>query len=631
MYEYSFEVIADAWEQVKTSFKNEISESSIELWFDPIKLVGCKNNLLEMEIESKVKYEIIMKSYFETLRQRFKEIISPDFEIKLTWTGHVVTAADILKSMGIRRIEDKSSSDDKSSEEDYEDDKSSSSENYDEDRSSSTKDYEEDYDDNSYSSEDYYDGKRTANGSVSREKSEGSYSSSLYTGNVRTAKNNGSDDESCSSNSRGSNSSDSRDGYESDRGSGGNRGDGYESDRAGGYDDPYARGRSGTTDADRLRSNYENGYNLSRPSHRVNYSKAPEETEEERLERENSPDFALPTYNFQYTFDNFIVGNSNKFAHAASVAVAEHPAMNYNPLFIYGPSGLGKTHLLYAITNYLKQTNPKIKIIYVKGEDFTNYMIDCISRQAMKEFRDRYRKCDVLLIDDIQFIAGKESTQEEFFHTFNSLYDEHKQIILTSDRPPRDIQRLESRLKSRFEWGLLADIQPPDLELRIAIIKAKAESVKLYLDNETLIYLAENLRSNVRQIEGAIKKLGAITFLSGKPITTEDAARCVSELLGDDEPVTVTVDKIFTVVYKKYNVPKEEILSTKRNKNIAFARHVSIYLIREITGMSLPSIGTVFGRDHTTIMSSIDAVNKKLASDPMFAVELKELKKQLTS
>lgn len=617
MYEYSFEVIADAWEQVKASFKNEISESSIELWFDPIKLVGCKNNLLEMEIESKVKYEIIMKSYFETLRQRFKEIISPDFEIKLTWTGHVVTAADILKSMGIRRIEEKSSSEGKPSEEDYEEGKPSSTKDYEEDESSPYN-YEKD---RSSSSEDYYDGKRTANGSVSREKSEGSYSSSLYTGNVRTAKNNGSDDESCSSNSSGSNNSDS----------GGNRGDGYESDRAGGYDDPYARGKSGATDSDRLRSNYENGYNLSRPSHRVNYSKAPEETEEERLERENSPDFALPTYNFQYTFDNFIVGNSNKFAHAASVAVAEHPAMNYNPLFIYGPSGLGKTHLLYAITNYLKQTNPKIKIIYVKGEDFTNYMIDCISRQAMKEFRDRYRKCDVLLIDDIQFIAGKESTQEEFFHTFNSLYDEHKQIILTSDRPPRDIQRLESRLKSRFEWGLLADIQPPDLELRIAIIKAKAESVKLYLDNETLIYLAENLRSNVRQIEGAIKKLGAITFLSGKPITTEDAARCVSELLGDDEPVTVTVDKIFTVVYKKYNVPKEEILSTKRNKNIAFARHVSIYLIRDITGMSLPSIGTVFGRDHTTIMSSIDAVNKKLASDPMFAVELKELKKQLTS
>ena len=610
MYDYSFEVIADAWEQVKASFKNEISESSIELWFDPIKLVGCKNNLLEMEIESKVKYEIIMKSYFETLRQRFKEIISPDFEIKLTWTGHVVTAADILKSMGIRHVEDKSSGEDESSPEDYE-----------EAKPSSTKDYSDDYYD-----DEPGDGKRTANGSVSREKSEGSYSSSLYTGNVRTAKNNGSDDDSCSSSRGGSNGS-----YNSSWDDNNNRGDGYESDRAGGYDDPYAHGRSGATDSDRLRSNYENGYNLSRPSHRVNYSKAPEETEEERLERENSPDFALPTYNFQYTFDNFIVGNSNKFAHAASVAVAEHPAMNYNPLFIYGPSGLGKTHLLYAITNYLKQTNPKIKIIYVKGEDFTNYMIDCISRQAMKEFRDRYRKCDVLLIDDIQFIAGKESTQEEFFHTFNSLYDEHKQIILTSDRPPRDIQRLESRLKSRFEWGLLADIQPPDLELRIAIIKAKAESVKLYLDNETLIYLAENLRSNVRQIEGAIKKLGAITFLSGKPITTEDAARCVAELLGDDEPVTVTVDKIFTVVYKKYNVPKEEILSTKRNKNIAFARHVSIYLIREITGMSLPSIGTVFGRDHTTIMSSIEAVNKKLSSDPMFAVELKELKKQLTS
>lgn len=336
-------------------------------------------------------------------------------------------------------------------------------------------------------------------------------------------------------------------------------------------------------------------------------------------------------FNPQFTFDNFVVGSSNRFAHAAAVSVANNPAETYNPLFIYGPSGLGKTHLLYAIASVVHKNHPSYNIVYIKGDQFTNELIAALQEGRNNEFRYKYRNADLFLVDDIQFIAGKESTQEEFFHTFNSLYDEHKQIILTSDRPPRDIQRLESRLKSRFEWGLLADIQPPDLELRIAIIKAKAESVKLYLDNETLIYLAENLRSNVRQIEGAIKKLGAITFLSGKPITTEDAARCVSELLGDDEPVTVTVDKIFTVVYKKYNVPKEEILSTKRNKNIAFARHVSIYLIREITGMSLPSIGTVFGRDHTTIMSSIDAVNKKLASDPMFAVELKELKKQLTS
>ena len=187
----------------------------------------------------------------------------------------------------------------------------------------------------------------------------------------------------------------------------------------------------------------------------------------------------IPVYNFEYTFDNFIVGNSNKFAHAACTAVANHPAENYNPLFIYGPSGLGKTHLMYAITNELQKHNPNIKIIYIKGEDFTNQLIECLSRFAMNEFRNKYRSCDVLLIDDIQFIAGKDSTQEEFFHTFNTLYEEKKQIILTSDRPPRDIKTLEDRLKTRFEWGLIADIQPPDLELRIAIIKKKIEQAHI--------------------------------------------------------------------------------------------------------------------------------------------------------
>ena len=258
-------------------------------------------------------------------------------------------------------------------------------------------------------------------------------------------------------------------------------------------------------------------------------------------------------------------------------------------------------------------------------------MIDCLSRQAMKEFRDRYRKCDVLLIDDIQFIAGKVATQEEFFHTFNSLYDAHKQVILTSDRPPREIQQLEDRLKTRFEWGLIADIQPPDLELRVAILKQKTLAMDLELSDEILTYMGENLRSNIRQIEGAVKKLGALSFLSGKVITRELAARCVTELLGDEEPITVTIDKVFSLVFKRYDVSKEELTGTKRNKNIAQARHIAIYLIRTLTDMSLPAIGNIFNRDHTTVMSSLNAIAKRIESDHVFALEMEEIVKDLKS
>lgn len=337
----------------------------------------------------------------------------------------------------------------------------------------------------------------------------------------------------------------------------------------------------------------------------------------------------LPPFNFEYTFENFIVGSSNKFAHAACLAVADRPAQAYNPLFIYGPSGLGKTHLLYAITNELKNKKKDIKIIYIKSEDFTNQMIDSLSRQAMNEFRDKYRSCDVLLIDDIQFIAGKVSTQEEIFHTFNALYEAGSQIILTSDRPPRDIKPLEDRLESRFEWGLIADIQPPDLELRVAILKKKAEQVNVKISDDVLTFLAENLRSNIRQIEGAIKKLGAMAFLEGNNITMDVARRCIAELFGGAEPVTVTVDKIFTAVYKRYDVRREDILSTKRTKEIANARHIAIYLIRNITEMSLPNIGKVFGRDHSTVKSSVDLIEKKLAQNPVFRNEIEEISKEI--
>ncbi len=337
----------------------------------------------------------------------------------------------------------------------------------------------------------------------------------------------------------------------------------------------------------------------------------------------------LPPFNFEYTFENFIVGSSNKFAHAACLAVADRPAQAYNPLFIYGPSGLGKTHLLYAITNELKKKIGNVRVIYIKGEDFTNQMIDSLSRQAMGEFRDKYRSCDVLLIDDIQFIAGKTSTQEEFFHTFNALHEAGKQIIMTSDRPPREIKTLEDRLKTRFEWGLIADIQPPDLELRTAIIKKKADQVNVSIPDDVLAFLAENLRSNIRQIEGAIKKLGAKSFLTGRHVTMELARSCISELLGGAEPVTVTVDKIFAAIYKKYNIERKDIVGPKRTKDIAMARHITVYVIRSVTDMSLPNIGKIIDRDHSTVMSSIETVEKRMLQDPVFRSEIEDMVKEI--
>ncbi len=337
----------------------------------------------------------------------------------------------------------------------------------------------------------------------------------------------------------------------------------------------------------------------------------------------------LPPFNFEYTFENFIVGSSNKFAHAACLAVADRPAQAYNPLFIYGPSGLGKTHLLYAITNELKKKIGNVRVIYIKGEDFTNQMIDSLSRQAMNEFRDKYRSCDVLLIDDIQFIAGKTSTQEEFFHTFNALHEAGKQIIMTSDRPPREIKTLEDRLKTRFEWGLIADIQPPDMELRTAIIKKKADQVSVSIPDDVLTFLAENLRSNILQIEGAIKKLGAKSFLTGRQVTMELARSCISELLGGAEPVTVTVDKIFAAVYKKYSIKREDIVSGKRTKDIANARHITVYIIRSVTDMSLPNIGKIIARDHSTVMSSLETVESRMSQNPVFRAEMEEMVKEI--
>lgn len=339
-----------------------------------------------------------------------------------------------------------------------------------------------------------------------------------------------------------------------------------------------------------------------------------------------------------YTFDNFIVGQSNKFAHAASIAVANEPSckstsesFTYNPLFIWGHSGLGKTHLLYAIINHIKNTRPELKIVYVKGEEFTNQLIDSISKKTPERFRDKYRTADVLLIDDIQFIAGRDSTQEEFFHTFNALYEDNKQIILTSDRPPRDIQTLEDRLKTRFEWGIIADIQPPDADLRAAILKKKADSLNLKLDNEVINFLAENLKSNIRQVEGAIKKLTALTKLTGAPVTVELAKEKLSDLISDGESKAITCEKILEKVAKKYGISPEDITGTKRNKEIAYARHISIYLMRKLTDLPLKQIGKCLKRDHSTVISSLKTVEKELGVNTQTDSDVNELIKELTS
>jgi len=334
-------------------------------------------------------------------------------------------------------------------------------------------------------------------------------------------------------------------------------------------------------------------------------------------------------YSPGYTFDNFIVGKSNLLAREVALAVANNPASAYNPVFLYGASGLGKTHLLHAIINHVAATRPDTKIIYTKGEEFTNKMIESIRRETTQKFRDTYRTADILLIDDIQFIAGKEGTQEEFFHTFNALYEDEKQIIMTSDRPPRDIKTLEERLKTRFEWGLTADVQPPDFELRVAIMKNKAESKNLDIPDDVLMFLAENLRSNVRQMEGAIQKLGAHSFLTGSPINVDLAVTCIADLITGSEPISVTVDRIVEKVSRKYGISVEDIKSRKRTKDIASARHIAIYLIRKMTDMSLPAIGKYMGRDHSTIMSSLDTIENEIARNAIFDVEINELIKSI--
>ena len=332
---------------------------------------------------------------------------------------------------------------------------------------------------------------------------------------------------------------------------------------------------------------------------------------EEFKKKGKTPQFI--EYNPQFTFDRFVVGPSNRFAHAAAIAVANKPAETYNPLFIYGPSGLGKTHLLYAIAGEINYRHPDYNIIYIKGDQFTNEMIQSLQEGKNAEFRNKYRNADLFLVDDIQFISGKESTQEEFFHTFNNLYENHKQIVLTSDRPPSDLLRLEDRLKTRFEWGLIADINPPDYETRMAIILNKSKSLGMDMPDDVCAYIAENITTNIRQIEGTVKKIKAYWELTGMEINVSNVSRAIKDMYKGKADTLPTPSLIISEVGKFYNIDDDTLRGTLKNKGTAEARQVAMYLIRKMTNLSLPDTGKEFGRDHSTVLHSVRKIEKALS------------------
>ncbi len=336
------------------------------------------------------------------------------------------------------------------------------------------------------------------------------------------------------------------------------------------------------------------------------------------------------TLNPKYTFDSFVIGNSNRFAHAASLAVAESPAKAYNPLFIYGGVGLGKTHLMHAIGHYIQQMNSNSKVVYVSSEKFTNELINSIKDDKNVEFRNKYRNVDVLLIDDIQFIAGKERTQEEFFHTFNALHDANKQIILSSDRPPKEIPTLEDRLRSRFEWGLIADIQAPDFETRIAILKKKADVEKLNIPNEVMVYVATQIKSNIRELEGALIRIVAYSSLTNKEISVDLATEALKDIISNRNSRQVTIELIQDIVSSYYNLKIEDFKSSRRTRNVAFPRQIAMYLSRKLTDTSLPKIGEEFGgRDHTTVIHAYEKISENLKKDENLQAIVAELSKKI--
>lgn len=341
-------------------------------------------------------------------------------------------------------------------------------------------------------------------------------------------------------------------------------------------------------------------------------------------QHENEPDDVLPEA-LAYTFDRFIVGPSNKFAHAAAIGVSENPGTAYNPLFIYGNSGLGKTHLLLAIGQAIREKDPSVKIGYVKGDEFTNQMVMSLREGTQEEFRQRYRNVDLFLVDDIQFIAGKIGVQEEFFHTFNSIYEAGHQIVITSDRPPMDMIKLEDRLRTRFEGGLMADIQPPDLETRMAIIRNKGQGLGLILSDEVVDYIADNITANIRQIEGVVHRLTAYRDILNDSITINSVKRAIKDVIRMGVFIP-TPEAIITETGRYFGIPEEDIRGQRRSKNTAMARQIAMYLMRNLTNLSLVDIGEQFeNRNHSTVLSSIRKVEDLLKTDPDTSATIRDI------
>jgi chromosomal replication initiator protein len=350
---------------------------------------------------------------------------------------------------------------------------------------------------------------------------------------------------------------------------------------------------------------------------------------EPRIDREHD----RPRFNnnliAKYTFENFVIGASNQFAHAASMAVANQPGEHYNPLFIYGGVGLGKTHLVNAIGHRANARRPTMKVVYLSSESFMNELIGSLRRDKMDEFKTKFRNVDLLILDDVQFIAGKERTQEEFFHTFNSLYESHKQIVITSDKFPKEIPGLEDRLRNRFEWGLIADIQPPDMETRVAILQKKAETEMVQLPHEVAIFLAANIDSNVRELEGSLTRLGAFASLTKSVITVELAKEVLRNTLKGAQR-EITVEGIQKTICDYYNIKIGDLKAKRRTKNIAFPRQVAMYLCRKYTETSFPAIGDKFGgRDHSTVIHASKTIEKKIKEDPYMQTTIEKLERNL--